>query len=128
LIALAAPTWDSNRLSLWGLDATSGERRWQVALDAHELNRQRAFGDWDWRLTPKGLVVAQVLRDQSQLVVETIAPRTGVISAQQATELTNTHMPTLQNIVWADDMAWLKIDNSIYAIDLATGAPAYHLP
>jgi len=128
LIAIAAPTWDSTRLALWGLDATSGERRWQVALNAHELNRLRAFGDWDWRLTPKGLVVAQVLRDQSQLVVQTIAPRTGVISGHHVTELTNTHMPTLQSITWADDMAWLKIDNNLYAIDLATGATAYHLP
>jgi outer membrane protein assembly factor BamB len=128
LIALAAPTWDSHRLALWGLDATSGERRWQVALAAHEPSQLRGLGDWDWRLTPKGLVVVQVLRDQTQLSVQTIALRTGVISGQQVTDLTNTHMPTLQSITWADDMAWLKIDNSVYAIDLATGATAYHLP
>jgi hypothetical protein len=128
LIALAAPIWDSRRLALWGLDAATGERRWQAALDAHELRKQRPLGDWDWALTPKGLVVAQVLRDQAQLIVETITPRTGVIASRQVTELTGAHMPGLQSVAWTDDMAWLKLDNTVYAIDLATRKPAYHMP
>lgn len=109
--------------SLQAFDAQSGERRWQVALAAHEANRLRGLGDWDWHMTPKGLAVVQVLRDQTQLSVQTIAPRTGVISGQKVTDLTGSHMPTLQSVAWADDMAWLKIDNTMYAIDLATGAP-----
>lgn len=128
LIALASPTWDSRRLALWGLDAATGERRWQAALDAHEMRRLGSFGDWDWRLTPKGLVVAQVLRDQAQLIVETINPSTGVIANRQATDLAGAHLPSLQNALWTDDMAWLKVDNTIYAVDLATSKPAYHLP
>ena len=128
LIVLAWPSWDSERQALWGLDATTGERRWQYALQAKEARLLRPFGDWDWRLTPKGLVVVQVLKDQRQLIVDLVDPRTGVSAARQTTALGSSGSPTFWHVIWADDMAWLKIDFSLYAVDLTTGATAYRLP
>ena len=127
LIVLAAPTWDSQRQELWGLDVASGARRWQQSLQAHDLRRGSSSGDWDWQLTPKGLVVVQVLRDDARLIVETLDPQTGTSSARQETQLADLHMPSLYQPMWTDDTVYLKLDSEIYAIDLATGKPAYQL-
>ncbi len=127
LIVLAAPTWDSQRQELWGLDVATGERRWQQSLQAHSLRNGSSSGDWDWQLTPKGLVLVQVLRDDARLIVETLDPRSGVSSAKQETQLTDLHMPSLYQPMWTDDIVYLKLDSQIYAVDLATGKPAYQL-
>jgi len=127
LIVLAAPTWDSQRQALWGLDVATGARRWQEPLQAHDLRQGSSSGDWDWQLTPKGLVLVQVLRDDARLIVETLDPRSGVSSAKQETQLTDLHMPSLYQPLWADDTVYLKLDSHIYAVDLATGKPAYQL-
>ncbi|HEU5101973.1 MAG TPA: PQQ-binding-like beta-propeller repeat protein [Roseiflexaceae bacterium] len=127
LIVLAAPTWDSQRQVLWGLDAASGERRWQQPLQAHSLRQGSSSGDWDWQLTSKGLVVVQVLRDEAQLIVETLDPRSGASSAKQETKLDDLTMPSLYQPMWTDDMVYLKLDSHIYAVDLATGKPAFQL-
>ncbi len=77
LIVLAAPDWDSQRQELWGLDSASGERRWQVKLQAHDLREEHSSGDWEWQLTPKGLIVIEALRDEPRLVVQTFDTTTG---------------------------------------------------
>jgi outer membrane protein assembly factor BamB len=127
LIVLAAPTWDSQRQELWGLDVATGERRWQQSLQGHDLRNGSSSGDWDWQLTPKDLVVVQVLRDDARLIVETLDPRNGVSSARQETQLTDLHMPSLYQPMWTDDTVYLKLDSQIYAVDLATGKLAYQL-
>lgn len=127
LIVVAAPTWDSQRQELWGLDVATGERRWQQALQGHALRSGSASGDWDWQLTSKGLVVVQVLRNNARLIVETLDPRSGVSSAKQETPLTDLHMPSLYQPLWTDDTVYLKLDSQIYAVDLATGKITFHL-
>jgi outer membrane protein assembly factor BamB len=127
LIVLAAPTWDSQRQELWGVDVASGERRWQQSLKSHDLRNGSSSGDWDWQLTPKGLVVVQVLRDDARLIVETLDPSSGASSARQETQLTDLHMPSLYQPMWTDDTVYLKLDSQIYAIDLASGKIAYQL-
>jgi outer membrane protein assembly factor BamB len=127
LIVLAAPTWDSQRQELWGLDVATGARRWQQSLKAHDLRKGSSSGDWDWQLTPQGLVVVQVLRDDARLIVETLDPQTGVSSARQETQLTDVTMPSLYQPMWTEDTVYLKLDSQIYAIDLATGKLVYQL-
>jgi outer membrane protein assembly factor BamB len=127
LIVLAAPTWDSRRQALWGVDAASGERHWQEPLQAHELRQGSSSGDWDWQLTPSGLQVIQVLRDQAHLLVETLNPRTGDSASKQEIALTDLHSPSLYRALWTEDTAWLKLDSKVYAIDLATGKTVYQL-
>jgi outer membrane protein assembly factor BamB len=127
LIVLAAPTWDSQRQVLWGLDVATGERRWQEPLQAHTLRNGSSSGDWDWQITPKGLVLVQVLRDDARLIVETLDLRSGLSSAKQETQLTDLHMPSLYQPMWTDDTVYLKLDSHIYAVDLVTGKLAYQL-
>jgi outer membrane protein assembly factor BamB len=127
LIVLAAPTWDSQRQELWGLDAASGARRWQQPLKAKSLRQGGSSGDWDWQLTPKGLVVVQVLRDEAQLIVETLDPRSGASSVRQETQLTGLTMPSLYQPMWTEDTVYLKLDSHIYAVDLATGKTEFQL-
>jgi outer membrane protein assembly factor BamB len=127
LIVRAAPEWDSQRQELWGLDTQTGERHWQLKLQAHQWIGGTSSGDWDARLTPKGLVVLQVLRDEAQLILETLNPRTGASLSRQENVLTDMHMPSLRRGFWADDMVLLEIDSDILAVDLATGQTAYRL-
>jgi outer membrane protein assembly factor BamB len=127
LIVQATPTWDSQRKFLWGLDAQTGERHWQVKLQGHEWIGQSSSGDFDFRLTPKGLVVMQVLRDDAKLIVETLNPRTGASVSRQENALADMHLPSLRRGLWSDDTAWLEIDSDIFAVDLASGKIAYQL-
>jgi hypothetical protein len=109
------------------VDATSGERHWQQPLQAHELRQGTSSGDWDWQLTPSGLQVIQVLRDEAHLIVETLNPRTGDSASKQEVALTDLHSPSLYRALWTEDTAWLKLDSKVYAIDLATGKTIYQL-
>jgi outer membrane protein assembly factor BamB len=127
LLALAAPTWDSQRKILWGLDTQTGELHWQLKLDAHEWIGQSSSGDFDFRLTAQGLTVLQVLRDDAKLVVETLNPRTGASQSRQESALDGMSMPSLRSSHWGDDTAWLAIDGDVLAIDLASGKIAYRL-
>ena len=58
---------------------------------------------------------------------ETLDPRSGVSSAKQETPLTGMHMPSLYQPLWSDNMVYLKLDSQLYAVDLATGKPAFQL-
>jgi outer membrane protein assembly factor BamB len=127
LVVLAWPSWDSSRQALWGLDAATGERRWQFVPQAKDARFTDVFGNWDWRLGAKGLTVIQVLDDQKQLISEILDLKTGVSSARQVTALKGPGSQTWWRVTWADDMAWLDIGSSIYAVDLTTGATAYQL-
>ncbi len=127
LIVLTWPTWDTERQSLWGLDRATGARRWQYALQASDPWFLETLGDWDFRLTEKGLVVIQVPEDQQQIVVETLDPLTGVSSGQLVTALEGPGSHVLWNLFWSDDTAWMEIGSEIYGLDLATGTPSYRL-
>lgn len=127
LIAQAAPDWDSQRQEIWGIDMQTGERRWQAKLQAHDLREADSTGDWDWQLTREGLAVVQVLRDDARLVVELLDPRTGASTLRQEHALEGSSMPSLRNMLWSDDTAWLQIDSKILAIDLATAQIEYAL-
>jgi outer membrane protein assembly factor BamB len=127
LIVLAAPDWDSQRQELWGLDSTSGERRWQVKLQAHDLREEHSSGDWEWRLTPKGLIVIEALPDEPRLLVQTFDTGTGTSRLRQETPLGNTGSPSLSQALWSDDTAWLRVNGDVYAVDLASGKIDYTL-
>jgi outer membrane protein assembly factor BamB len=127
LIVRAAPDWDSQRQELWGIDSATGERRWQIKLQAHDLREERSSGDWELHLTPKGLLVVQALRDEPQLVTELFDPATGTSLHRETTPLENIGTPSIIGSLWGDDTAWLRINGDVYAIDLATGKVDYKL-
>lgn len=127
LIAVAAPDWDSQRQELWGLDSATGERRWQIKLQAHDLLEGSSSGDWQARLTPAGLLVVQALADEPRLAVDVYNTTTGASLLHQESPLGNIGTPSLYGAVWGEDMAWFRIGGDMYAIDLANGNVAYKL-
>ena len=127
LLVAAAPNWDSQRQELWGIDTQTGKRLWQQKLQAHQLRRGSSSGDWDVQLTQGGALVAQVLRDESQLVVDTFDLQSGKNMLHKQHDLSDLHMPSLRATLWADDTGWLMLDNKVFALDLKSGELAYQL-
>lgn len=127
LIVHATRTRGSERDELWGLDAESGELRWQYLLQAQCLLGETCGADstWDWRLTSRGLVVLQVLSDPDRLIVETLNPHSGVSTGQVSTAL---HDDWCTDVAWTDDVAWLPIRGKLYTVDLTTGTLIYTWP
>jgi outer membrane protein assembly factor BamB len=127
LIVLTWPTWDSTKLSLLGLDAKTGEQRWEFKPQVKDARMIASNGHWDWRLTQNGLLMVQVLDDQQQLLVETLDPKTGTVAGQQTTSLGDSGSHVFWRAMWADDYAWFNIGSLIYAIDMKTGQTVYTL-
>ena len=127
VIALTWPTWDTEKQSLLGLDAKTGEQRWEFKPQATDARITQVHGHLDLRLTRKGLLVVQVLEDQRQLLIETLDLRTGASADKQITTLEGSGSHVFWDALWSTDMAWLDIGSEVYAIDLATGATRYRL-
>jgi outer membrane protein assembly factor BamB len=127
VIALTWPTWDTEKQSLLGLDARTGEQRWEFKPLATDARVVQTHGHLDLRLTRKGLLVVQVLENEKQLLVETLDPRTGTSSDKQITTLEGSGSHVFWDALWSTDVAWLDIGSWVYAIDLGTGATRYRL-
>jgi outer membrane protein assembly factor BamB len=127
VIALTWPTWDTDKQSLLGLDAKTGEQRWEFKPLATDARITETHGHLDLRLTRKGLLVVQVLEDQKQLLVETLDPRTGTSAEKRTTTLEGSGSHVFWDALWSTDIAWLDIGSWIYGIDLRTGATMYRL-
>jgi hypothetical protein len=127
VIALTWPTWDGKKQSLVGLDARTGEQRWEFKPQTEGSRLTDTHGNWGWHTTPKGLLSVQVLEDQKQLVVETLDPRTGASSGRQITPLDDSGSLVFWDVLWGDDTAWLDIGRFVYVLDLASGTTTYRL-
>jgi outer membrane protein assembly factor BamB len=127
LMALTWPSWDEHKLALIGLDAKSGEQRWEFKPQASDARATDVHGHLDWRLTRQGLLLIQVLEDQAQLIVETLDPRTGASTNRQITPLDGLGSHVFWQALWSNDMAWLDIGSLVYAVDLTTGTTVYRL-
>jgi outer membrane protein assembly factor BamB len=127
IIALTWPNWDQKKQSLVGLDAQTGEQRWEFKPRATDSRVIDTHGHMDWRLTAKGLLLVQVLEDQRQMIVETLDLKTGASAGKQTTPLDGSGSHVFWSALWSNDMAWLDIGSSVYALDLASGTTAYRL-
>lgn len=121
VVVKATPDWDRNRHSLWGLDATTGERRWQYAVQAKEWFGDSGFNEWGAQLTPQGVTVVQVPEDAHQLIVERLDLQTGTSVGRQVTTLDGSGSTTVWENRWSDRRAWLLVDSTMYTIDLVSG-------
>jgi outer membrane protein assembly factor BamB len=127
VIALTRPNWDRKKLLLIGLDSRTGETRWEFKPQAQDARAIDVHGHIDWRLTRQGLLLVQVLEDERQMIVETLDLRTGASAGRRTTQLDGSGSHVFWQALWSNDMAWLDIGSSVYALDLATGATAYRL-
>jgi outer membrane protein assembly factor BamB len=121
VVVKATPDWDRNRHSLWALDAATGERRWQYAIQAKEWFGDSGFNEWGAQLTPSGVAVVQVPGDSHELIVERLDLQSGASLGRQAIALGGTGSTTVWENRWTDRMAWLEVDTSLYTVDLVSG-------
>jgi outer membrane protein assembly factor BamB len=121
VVVKATPDWDRTRNSLWALDTTSGERRWEFAIQAKEWFGDSGFNEWGAQLTPNGVAVVQVPNDAHQLIVDRIDLQTGTSAGQQVTKLDDSSTTVWDNR-WTERAAWLQIGSKTYTVDLLSGA------
>lgn len=126
LVVQAKPKFDSQRTEVWGLDATTGARRWQFVL-----TRQFTFPAYDMRLTKSGFAVLQCGSEGGGISAYTclfdrLDPHTGVSAGQVKHTLQGTS-GTVKTL-WDETRAWVLGTNRLLAINLADGKAQYELP
>jgi hypothetical protein len=125
LIVRAIRSRGTQRNELWGIDLASGEPRWQHVLQASRwLREPGAEAIWDWRLTPQGLAVLQVLSEPDQLVLDILNPQTGVSPGQKTIPVSDSFF---SDLTWTDDAVWVAL-RQIHKVDLSTGTLTYTWP
>ncbi len=129
VIVSAKRTRGSERYELWGLDAVTGERKWEKVFQDEEPIE--APGSWagnaySWRLTPRALVLLHMLEEPSRLVLETLDPRTGQSAGLTDIDLGDDSW-NWDGVVWTDDTAWV-VASKLHAVDLLSGKLLYTWP
>jgi outer membrane protein assembly factor BamB len=120
LVASAKRTRGSKRYELWGLDTTTGTRRWQIILEEDGLLEESgSWHDpaWTAHLTREGLTVLHLLDEPPRLIVETIDPQTGTSKGKATNDLDDDYWDAA---IWANDTVWL-VTRKLHAVDLSTG-------
>lgn len=127
LVVAARRTRGSERYELWGLDPTSGARRWQIILEEEDLlGNPGAWADpaWAAHLTREGLTLLHLLTEPPRLTVETIDPQTGTSLGQVTSDLDDEYW---QEAIWTNDTVWLLM-RKLHAVDLSTGEVLFSWP
>jgi outer membrane protein assembly factor BamB/ribosomal protein L7/L12 len=133
LIVRARRTRGTETFQLWGVEAASGSRVWQLDLTGaapiDPPNEMAGLIDdtgsgWTWRLASTGLVVGKFQAKPNQLVLETFDPATGTSLGKRAISLNRISgdfydIPTV--IGWQGNTAYLNVDLNIYSLDVTTG-------
>ena len=129
VILHSSPSWSSDKVSLVGVDAQTGARRWQFPLSAKNLSLSlglsddgRFFSGVGTRPTSDGLVVAQVL-PKGQLSVDVLNPKTGVSAGRK---LLAGDEP--DHMILQDERLWLRLGNKLEAFALPGMTLAYQVP
>lgn len=102
---------------LWGIDLTTGERRWHYPIAL-------STSSWAAHRAARGFAVSQLLSNPPRLQVD-------ILDAARGVPLRRHTLPVgsaaWTGTAWTDDTAWLTI-GALYAVDLRTGIPAQVWP
>lgn len=121
VVVHAVRTRGSRRDELWGLDPTTGERRWQYVLQGLD-----ASGDnWAARLTPHGLAVLRVPDGEAQLHVEILGLEDAQVLQSSTFKLVH---DDLGAVAWTNTRAYVTSWGKLYAVDLTTGELEFAWP
>jgi outer membrane protein assembly factor BamB len=120
VVVLAIPDYDSESKELWGIDAASGKKVWTYKMQAKSI-----IDPWRVKLTSVGLVVVQCLGDAKSSQWEVLDPLTG--ASQGMKQITDQNYNFLED-AWTATTAYLKIDNTLYTMDVKTGTVQYTWP
>lgn len=102
---------------LWGIDLTTGERRWRYPIAL-------STSSWAAHRAARGFVVCQLLSNPPRLQVDILDPERGVPLRRHTLPVGST---AWTGTAWTDSIAWLTI-GALYAVDLHTGIPAQVWP
>ncbi len=122
LIVSARPEYDREQVELWGLDPSTGARRWQDVLKAHG-----SLSKWQAQLIPQGLALAQCVYDDAQCTFEVLSPESGVSSGQLKIDKEHAYAQ-FEHATWTGRLGLFIIGGKLYAVDLAKQVIAYQWP
>ncbi len=126
VIVQAQRTRGSSRYELWGVDKTSGVKRWQMIMEESPIDSPGGWAEdaFAAHVTPRGLVVVHVLQEQNLYLLQTVDPQTGTIGDQASSQLSGSYW---NGTTWSDQRVWLAA-GSLYAVNLETGQIEYTWP
>jgi outer membrane protein assembly factor BamB len=128
LVVLTTPAWDSDRWIILGLDAQTGARRWQFAVQSQTPLGFGSSANWLWRLTSKGLTVVQLPHNGSpQITADVLDLQTGVSAGSQVTPI-GKHSGVTSEPLLTGALIWLNFGDQILALDATSGKLSYSVP
>ena len=137
IIVRARRTRGTERFELWGLDLASGERLWQMDLNATPLDPPNELSGlvdqgepgWTWKLVADQLVLLQFQAAPNQLVLQTLNPADGTPASEitvpfKAVSGDFYAVPTM--IGWQDNVIYFVLESKVYGVDITTGKVLFH--
>jgi outer membrane protein assembly factor BamB len=133
LIVRARRTRGTERFELWGVDATSGDKSWNLDMqDSAPIDPpDEMIGlikdtepGWTWKLVPSGLVVIMFQAEPNQLVLETFNPADGTSAGKQTINLKKVagefySIPRIINR--QGSLVYFSLEANIYTLDVTNG-------
>lgn len=122
-VVWAEKTRGSSQLELWGVESSSGKRKWSHPLTAEYLFENDPFDDrWTYYLVDQNLYIIQLLTDANpaNLLVQSLNVHNGALNYETENKLSDDHW---QGITRTEDRLYL-VFRSLVEIDLATGQQA----
>lgn len=133
LLLLTRRIKGSQRLELWGLEASTGEHAWQMVMEnsghvdpPYEMSGLVDKGEsaWTWKLTDAGLLLIKFQAEPNQLLLTMYNPADGVALAEQVIPMKDVvgdfySVPVV--LAWHAGEVYFILDTRIYSLDVTTG-------
>lgn len=117
----------STQISVWGLDAATGTRKWEHPLQATYLLELSPFDDqWTYHLTPDALYILQLFAtpEPPELLVQSLGINNGALNYEVKNNLPDDYW---QGIARTNDHIYLTL-RSLVSVKLSTGGTAVEWP
>lgn len=117
----------TSQISVWGVDTTTGKRKWEHPLQAEYLFELDPFDDkWTYNLTPAGLYILQMFTtpEPAELLVQSINIADGSLNYEVKNNLPDDYW---QGVARTADHMYLTL-RSLVGVDLSTGETATEWP
>lgn len=138
LLVRARRTRGSERFELWGVEAGSRSRLWQMDMGSAKPvdppNELVGLVDadesgWTWNLLAGQLVLVEFRAEPAQLVIRQVDPATGSLSSEMTVNLpgvSGDFYSVPQVIGWEGSRVYFVLDAKIYCVDVAAGEVLFH--
>jgi outer membrane protein assembly factor BamB len=117
----------TSQVSIWGLDAATGNRKWEHPLEAEYLFELDPFDDkWTYNLTPNALYILQLFAtpEPAELLVQSLNIADGSLNYEVKNNLPDDYW---QGVARTADRMYLTL-RSLVGVDLGTGETAVEFP